>query len=200
MDMVSYGYGGIWIWCPIDDRQLKNIDWISLWWPNQMDILRISTLLTGLRCGLLELDDHRCYQDCCRNRAALHAIGNLPPSAQPDCLRQRPIHPQQAAARAEGHLNPLRRRRAGDRPTMTPTASAKGEGGSTPGHPLRASGTQIRATITAKSPSAGFTAYASSSARLSLALGRRKAPPCRHQCRCRRTATDVSRSSDWFAV
>jgi hypothetical protein len=59
----------------------------------------------------------------------LHAFGNLPPSAQPDCLRQRPIHPQQAAARAEGHLNPLRRRRAGDRPTMTPTASAKGEGG-----------------------------------------------------------------------
>ena len=149
-----------------------------------MDILRISTL-TGLRCGLLELDDHRCYQDRCRDRAALPAIGNLPPSAQPDCLRQRPIHPQQAAARAEGHLNPLRRRRAGDRPTMTPTASAKGEG-ATPGHPpLCASATQIRATITAKSPSAGFTAYASSSARLSLAIGRRKAPPCRHQCRCR---------------
>ena len=69
-----------------------------------MDILRISTLLTGLRCGLLELDDHRCRQDRCRKRAALHAIGNLPPSAQPDYLRQRPIHPQQAAARAEGHL------------------------------------------------------------------------------------------------
>jgi hypothetical protein len=126
--MVAYGYGGIWIWWTIDDRQPKNIDSISLWWPNQMDILRISTLLTGLRCGLLELDDHRCYQDRCRNRAALHAIGNLPPPAQPDCLRQRPIHPQQAAARAEGHLNPRRRRRAGDRPTMTPTASAKGEG------------------------------------------------------------------------
>ena len=118
-------------------------------------------------------------KDRCRNRAALPAIGNLPPSAQPDCLRQRPIHPQQAAARAEGHLNPLRRRRAGDRPTMTPTASAKGEG-ATPGHPpLCASATQIRATITAKSPSAGFTAYASSSARSSLPIGRRKAPLCR---------------------
>ena len=186
MPMIAYGYGCIWIWCPIDDRHPKNIDWISLWWPNQTDILRISTLLAGLRCGLLELDDHRRGQDRCRNRAALHAICNLPPSAQPDCLRQRPIHPQQAAARAEGHLNPLRRRQAGDRPTMTPTASAKGEGGPTPGHsPLCASANHIRATITAKSPSAGFTAYASSLARLSLAIGRRKAPPCRHQCRCR---------------
>ena len=132
MCIEAYVYSSIWIWCQIDGRYLKNIDWISLWWPNQTDILRISTLLAGLRCGLLELDDHRCCQDRCRNRAALHVIGNLPPSAQPDCLRQRTIHPQ-AAARAEGHPNPLRRRRAGDRPTMTPTASAKGEGGQHPG-------------------------------------------------------------------
>lgn len=130
MSIMAYGYRGIWRWCPIDNRHQKNINWISIWWPNQMDILRISTL-TGLRCGLLELDDPRCRQDRSRKRAALHAIGNLPTSAQPDRLRQRPIHPQQAAARAEGHLNPLRRRRAGDRPTMTPTASAKGEGGNT---------------------------------------------------------------------
>lgn len=186
MPIVAYGYGTIWIWRPIDDCYPKNIDWISLWWPNQTDILRISTLLTGLRCGLLELNDHRCCQDRWRNRAALHAIGNPPPSAQPDCLRQRTIHPQQAAARAEALLNPLSRQQAGDRPTMTPTASAKGEGRSTPGHPpLCASATQIRATITTKSPSAVFTAYASSLARLSLAIGRRKAPPCRHQCCCR---------------
>ena len=135
-----------------------------------MDILRIFTLLTGLRRRLPELDDHRCCQDRWQNRAALHAIDNLSPSAQPDCLRQRPIHPQQAAARAGGHINLLRGRRAGDRPTMTPGASAKGAGeGSTHGHPsFCASAAQIRATIAAKTLLAGFTAYASSPARLSL--------------------------------